>query len=172
MSSNTASIVIGTASTNASHAADLGKLIFIEGKGYKLCKAAATIATAAGRGLVTAFSSGLPTWNVDLAAAAVTDHVVFVPENQVGSTGTTSLISGDYFYAQVSGPAYLLAADTTSVKANGQGIQVSSLGRVSALSVVTVASLILAPGNTIKMTNTAAVSAAGTATTGFLSGLI
>lgn len=99
MGSLTAPIAVGTASTNAVHANDLGKLVLLDGKAYRVCYNTATLANAAGRGLVTARTSGVATWNVALSTntSGTTEDLVFVPDGQVGSTGTTSLIAGDYF---------------------------------------------------------------------------
>jgi hypothetical protein len=110
MAALTQNIVVGTASASANHAPDLGKTVFVDGKIYKVVKATSTIATAASRGVVTAFSAGQPTWSVALPGYPTGNDVLFVPAGQTGSTGTTSIIAGDYFLAQVSGPATALPA--------------------------------------------------------------
>ncbi len=174
MANLTAPITVGTASANAVHAADLGKITWLNGAAYRVCKNTTLLALAASKGLVTAFTAGVPTWNVDLAGAGgYTDFgLVFVPAGQVGSSNTTSLLAGDYFMGQVSGPATFLAANTTMVKVAGQSLSVSSLGLVSAIAVVTTASTVAVPNSSIQATNTAGAAATGAAITGFIAGLI
>ncbi len=104
MSANTLNLVIGTASARAEYAADLGKTVTVNGKRYRLVKAAATIASASGMALVSAQSGGLPTFSVNTSTTANDPTIIgIVPVGQVGSTGTTSIQSGDYFYVQVAG---------------------------------------------------------------------
>lgn len=98
-------IAVGTASTDTALASLLGNVFWSQGKAYKLVKAAADIATAAAKVVVTAVSSGVPTWVVNTTTTADNGLAAgFIPANQVGSTGTTSVLSGDYFLVQVSGP--------------------------------------------------------------------
>lgn len=175
MASLTQSIPVGFASANAQHAADLGKTVFVDGKIFKLVKATSTITTAASRGLVTAFSSGAPTWSVALPSYPVANDVLFVPAGQVGSTGTTSLIAGDYFLAQVSGPATGLAADTAATLAAGTAVSlvqvlvVNSLGQLAAYTPL--ASAVLPIGN-IRSTNTAVASVVSAPITIMVGGLV
>lgn len=115
MSYNAIPINIGTASARAEHAADLGKLIVVDGKMYRLVKAAAAISSAATLVVSTELSSGVPTWNVDLAGTtgcALTHPAGVIPLGQTGSDGGTGLVAGDYFYVQVSGPAKCRSANT------------------------------------------------------------
>jgi hypothetical protein len=103
---------IGTASTATALAADLGKVYFWNGNGYRLVKASTTIALAASQVLVTALSSGVPTWAVtttDTANLWTVAGVVPVGQTGTGAT-TTSLISGDYFLIQISGPTKCVSA--------------------------------------------------------------
>jgi hypothetical protein len=109
-------IAIGSASARAEHKADLGKTITVEGKTYRLVKAGAAIAAASGMLLVTALSGGLPTYAVNTSVTAKDPLIVgVVPIGQVGSTGTTGLVSGDYFYIQVSGFAQVKCTAGTVV---------------------------------------------------------
>lgn len=103
---------VATATTDANLAGDLGKLYFANGKIYRLVKAGATITVAATKTLVTALSSGAPTWSVNTTTTANLHTVAgVVPEGQVGTGATsTTLVSGDYFLIQVSGPAKVIAA--------------------------------------------------------------
>jgi hypothetical protein len=117
-------ITIGTASASTIHAADLGKIIFVDGKGYRLVRANAAIAAAANKVLVrTAGTDG--TWTVDATASANSVLIAgVVPAGQTGSTGTTGLVSGDYFFIQVSGTATPIVV-TGSVAA-GTGLTTST----------------------------------------------
>lgn len=112
---NITPIQVGTASANAAHAADLGKLVLQGGKWYRVVKAEGAIAAAAKKVVATLLSSGAPTWVVDLAGttgASVLTPAGVVPEGQVGSTGGTGLVAGDYFLVQVSGPCKVVSAGT------------------------------------------------------------
>lgn len=167
-------IKVGTASANAAHAADLGKLVFVDGKMYVVAKAASAIAAAAKKGVVTAFSAGVPTWVVDLPVDAIGESFGIIPAGQTGSTGTTGLVAGDYFMLQISGPFTGLAGVTLiKTSATHPGIQVNSLGRVLAFAKVTsiTVSLLQTIRNTGYITNTAACTA-GDDITGVLAGLV
>lgn len=150
----------------------LGQLyIATTGKIYRLAKATSTVALAASLGLVTAYSAGTPTWSCALAGGSVTEDIVFVPVGQVGSTGTTSLIAGDYFLALVSGAHSFITNNTTVVKTAGQCLAVNSLGYVVVITAVTTASLV--PKQTdLQATNTAALTTTTGTITGIVSGLI
>lgn len=103
---------VASASSDTGLAADLGKLYFANGKVYRLVKAGASIATAATKVVITALSSGAPTWAVNTTTSANLHTVAgVIPEGQVGTGATsTTLASGDYFLLQVSGPAKVIAA--------------------------------------------------------------
>jgi len=104
-------IAIGTASANAAHAKDLGRIYPYNGNLYRVTKAGAAIAAAASKTLVTALSSGVPTWSVNTTTTANNWLVAgVVPAGQKGSSGTTGLLSGDYFMLQVSGPTKVISA--------------------------------------------------------------
>lgn len=163
MSTTVASIKIGTASASAVHAADLGKIIFLDGKTYRMCKAGAAVATAASKVLSVTITAGVPTWVVQPGLTPIVNDFVVVPEGQTGSTGTTGLVSGDYFYAQVSGPCVFLTASIANVKTTGVILKGSSLGTVKAY---TVAGLV-----GMRQLNTAAATAVGRPVKGFLTGL-
>lgn len=175
MASLTQNVVVGTASANSAHAADLGKTVFADGKYYKLVKASATIATAASRGLQVAFTAGVPTWSVAIPSFTTANDIVFVPAGQVGSTNTTSLISGDYFLAQVSGPGTGIAADTAATLAIGTAVSlvqplfVNTLGQLAAYTPLF--SLAVVMGN-IRSTNTAVASVASAPITIMIGGLV
>lgn len=104
---------IGTAAASGAHLArDLGKVYFVNGKGYRLVKAAAAIAAAAKKVLITADSGGAPTWAVNTTTTANSANVAgVVPSGQTGSSGTTGLLENDYFLIQVSGSCDVISAD-------------------------------------------------------------
>lgn len=106
-------IPVGTAVTTSSLANLVGSLYQSpDGKVYRLVKAGATIAAVS---LIVNFavSSGVPTWVVTLPSAANSAFVCgVIPSNQVGSAGATGVLSGDYFYLQVSGPTKVTSGET------------------------------------------------------------
>jgi len=169
-----APITVGTASANAAHKADLGKVVFANGKIYVVAKLVTELADAGGRGVVTSFSAGVPTWNVDLPANAQGYAFGVIPDGQTGSTKTTSLLANDYFLLQLSGPCTILSGctliDTTAVQA---GLAVNSLGLILAYAQITSITVSLAQQlrNTSYLTNTAVVALSGDSTA-VLSGLI
>lgn len=172
MATLTAPITIGTASANPSHAADLGKLILIDGKMYRVCKSTGALAAAAKKVLVSAVSSGAPTWNVALGTTAVDAYKfkfrVVVPASQTGSTGTTGLVAGDYFLAQVSGPAQALCA--AGLAAGGSHVLVANtLGQVKVATLTTIIAGRASPGFS---THTAATTIAGAAIGFNIAGLV
>lgn len=140
-----------------------------DGKMYRLCKNSADITAAASKGVVTAFTAGVPTWVTALPSAATTQDVVFIPAGQTGSGLTsTTLLANDYFWGQVSGPAVFLAANTATVKTGAQVLQVNTTGFVQSY----VSSGALEAGTNIQATNSAGASSAGATITGFIAGLI
>lgn len=169
-----APITPGTASANAAHKADLGKVVFANGKIYIVAKLVTTLADAGGRGVVTEFVLGAPTWNVDLPANAQGYGFGVIPKGQKGSTGTTSLLAGDYFLLQVSGPCTILSGctliDTTATQ---PGLAVQSLGLILAYAAITSITVSLSQNlrNTSYLTQSAAVALSGDGTA-VLSGLI
>jgi hypothetical protein len=169
-----APIAVGTASANAAHKADLGKVVFANGKIYVVAKLVTELADAGGRGVVTAFSAGAPTWNVDLPANAQGFAFGVIPKGQTGSTKTSSLLAGDYFLLQISGPCTILSGctliDTTAMQA---GLAVNSLGLILGYAQITSVTVSLAQQlrNTSYLTQSAVVALSGDATA-VLSGLI
>jgi hypothetical protein len=174
MSVNVPFIAVGKASANALNKANLGKMIISNGKMYVLCKNTTLLAAAAKKGLVSAFSAGVPTWNVDLPADATGAPFVIIPAGQVGSDGSTSLLAGDYFLGQISGPFTGLSANTlVRTGAAQNGLFVNSLGRIVAYIAITstTVSTVAHTKNTSYITNTA-VCTAGDDQTGVLAGLV
>jgi hypothetical protein len=108
---------VGFASSATDLANCLGNVCELpNGKVYRLVKAGAAIAAAEGKILVSAVdgTTGERTWVVDVTTTANDPLVAgVVPEDQVGSTGTTGLVSGDYFLLQVAGDAQVLVVDNT-----------------------------------------------------------
>jgi hypothetical protein len=174
MSVNVPFMTPGKASSLAANKANLGKLVISNGKMYVLCQNVTAIADAASRGVVTAYSSGVPSWKVSLPTDVQGYGFGIIPSDQVGSTGTTTLLADDYFLLQVSGPATGLASQTL-IKTTAElapGLAIQSLGLLvvylnSSVGTVTVTRLF----NTGYITNTAAAAVSGTQTC-YLSGLI
>jgi hypothetical protein len=165
-------IKVGTASANAAHAADLGKLIVSDGKMYLVVKAAATIAEAASRGVAIGKTLGVPNWTVNFPADATGRDIGLVPAGQVGSTGTTSLVSGDYFLLQISGPGTALSNSTLIASATRNGLTVNSKGLWTPIaSTSEAASVLTFAANECRFTNTAAVAVSAEVTVQ-LAGLI
>jgi hypothetical protein len=104
---------VGTASAATDLAQHLGQIVETNGglKKYRLVKAGAAIAAAAEMILVGAASGGAYTWAVDTTTTANSYLALgTVPAGQKGSTGTTGLVSGDYFLLQIYGPATVTSA--------------------------------------------------------------
>lgn len=118
MAANTLSIRVGTASSNACHAKDLGKTTVLDGITYRIVKASATLATAAKKVVIDTLSAGVKQNSVAFTTTAQ-DYLVagVVPAGQVGSTGTTSIISGDYFPLIVGGSNVQVLTDATDILA-------------------------------------------------------
>lgn len=115
-------IPVGQASAATNLASHLGtRYQKPSGEVYVLCKAAAAIATCASKVLVTAVSSGVPTYVVNTTTSANNGLVMgVVPAGQTGSDGSTGLLSGDYFWLQVGGPAKVITI--TGSTAIGTGL--------------------------------------------------
>jgi hypothetical protein len=147
-------------------------MILIDGKVYRVCKANGAIAAAAKKVLQSAVSAGAPTWSVALGTTATDAYKckfrVVVPAGQVGSTGTTGLVDGDYFLAQVSGPSQVLCA--AALAAGGSHVLV--VNTLGYLKVATLTTVITGKATIGFSTHTAATTIAG-ATIGFqIAGLI
>ena len=162
MATLTAPITVGTASANSIHAGDLGKLVFSEGKMYRVCKSSAAVASAASKFLTSAVTAGVPTWIVSLDTTAANAYKqkfrVHVPAGQTGTgTTTTTLAAGDYFLAQVSGPATALCA--AALAAGGSHVLVANtLGQLKAATLTTLVTGLSSPAFS---THTAATTIAG-----------
>lgn len=177
MATLTAPITVGTASANAAHAADLGKLVFVDGKMYRLCKASGAIATAAKKVLTSAVSAGAPTWLVSIDTTAGNGYKcrprVLVPAGQTGTgTTTTTLADGDYFLAQVSGPAQALCAAALAGVAGGAGSHVLVVNTLGQLKAATLTTLITAKAGVGFATHTANTTIAGATIGVQLQGLV
>ena len=175
MSLNIPFLSPGEASSYSGNAANLGKMIISNGKIYVLAKNVTALADAAGRGVVTAFVAGVPSWNVSLPADVQGFGFGIIPSNQKGSDGTTTLGANDYFLLQLSGPASGLASSTAFLRTTAEvapGLAIQSLGLLvpylnSSIGTVTVTRL----SNTSYVTNTAAAAVSASQTC-YLSGLI
>lgn len=113
-------IKIGTASANAAHAKDLGKTIVVNGTTYRMFKSTAAVAAAASKVLVTAVSSGTPTYIVATTTSANNSLVAcVVPAGQTGSDGSTGLVAGDYFYGIIQGYADVITVTGSTAISTG-----------------------------------------------------
>lgn len=103
MSSPAFDVTKAVASTDGFPAADLGNVVFADGKAYRLVQAAGTL--AAKQIVVTALSSGVPTWVVNTTTTA-NSHLAagVVPDGHQGAA------ANEYLYVQVSGPAKVISA--------------------------------------------------------------
>lgn len=91
----------------------LGYLYEINGKIYRLVKAAAEITSPAKKCLVTAASSGVPTWAVNTTTTAGN----YLAAGIVPTEYTATIASGSYFFLQVSGAATAIAETTIAAGA-------------------------------------------------------
>jgi hypothetical protein len=106
---------VGKASAATDLANHLGDKVEVGKLTYRLVQAGAAIAAAEKKVVCTKLSSGVPTWVVDVggaSGASVSTPTGVIPVGQTGSTGTTGIVSGDYFLVQISGAAKCLAAAT------------------------------------------------------------
>ena len=153
---------VGTASAATDLENMLGTLYqAADGKVYRLVKSTGALAAAARKFVVSAITAGQPTWNVALnttAAQAYTQRIrVLIPAGQTGSTGTTGLVAGDYFLAQVEGPSTALCA--AALAAGGSHVLVvNTLGQLKAATLTTLVTGLSSPAFT---THTAATTVAG-----------
>lgn len=129
-----------------------------DGKTYRLCKANGAVAAAASKVVQSSLLSGVPTWQMSISTTAYKQRVrAVVPAGQVGSTGTTGLIDGDYFLAQVSGPSVAQCAAALAV--GGSLLLIcNSLGQLKASTLTTA---IAARASVGFSTHTAATTIAG-----------
>ncbi len=96
----------GSMTSQAVTAADLGKLYIIAGNIHRVVQATSSISSPAGKVLVTALSSGVPTWSVATSVTANDKTVAGV----VPAAYTATIAAGAYFMLQVSGPCLALSA--------------------------------------------------------------
>ena len=110
---------VGTASSATDLFGSLGqRVVLANGKVYRLCRAAAAIAAAAGKVLVSAVDAitGERTWVVNTTTTANNALVSgVIPGVQAGTVSTTGLALGDYFLLQVGGDAQCLVGDNSAV---------------------------------------------------------
>jgi len=110
---------VGTASAATDLANCLGNIYHRpNGKVYRLVRAAAAIAAAAGKVLASAVdaTTGERTWVVNVTTTANDPLVAgVVPGVQAGTASTTGLAADDYFLLQVAGDAQCLVADNSAV---------------------------------------------------------
>lgn len=100
-------IAVGTKSTFAGHASDLGNVYQIGAKSYIMCKAAGTIASAGRKALASALDSTtkLPTYAMSTTTTANDETVLGVCD-----ASQVDLAAGDFFLLQCAGPAEVISA--------------------------------------------------------------
>lgn len=102
---------------------DLGSVTWDGDKAYRLVKAAAEIAAAAGKVLVTAYASGVPTWAVNTTTSAGNVNVAGIVPQGIGT-----IPAGAFFYVQCSGP--VVAVMSTDGAVGGSASTSTTAGRV------------------------------------------
>jgi hypothetical protein len=140
--------------------AEYGKLRWIDGKAYRLVKANAAIAAAANK-VVVKTAGTANTWTVNTTTSSAAQLVAgVIPAGQVGSDGSTGLVSGDYFLVQVAGEATPII--TTNALAAGTGIVTDTTAgqgaTVSATYAATTQGAIYAILNVASVTNSPTVA--------------
>lgn len=164
---NTLPFPVGQQSGSAVYANNLGQKYNSNGTWYRLCKASSAL--TANWVVCTAYSSGVPTWNVDSTTTANdADAVGFVP----ASYGTGGVTSGNYFLLQISGnitPLFAATTLTVTVALNSLGTATVA-GYVQSIGTGTTA--YDASAHIGWATNTAAVTAAGLAGKAVIGGLL
>jgi hypothetical protein len=101
----------GDYSTNAAHAADLGKSYRVGARTFVLCKATAAISTPANKVVATALGGAAnakaPTWSVATTTTAFDPNSVgLIPAEY----GTVTIPISAYFLVQTGGPALAICA--------------------------------------------------------------
>ncbi len=171
---NVLPLAVGSSSTSASFAGNLGEVYEVGAAGspgwklYRMVKNGA-VALVKNAAVVTAFTLGLPTWVVVASDTANDPNVAGVVPADVGSTGVPI---GAYFLVQVAGAATPNAAATTLSRTSiGPIITTGTAGTVQAFTAVTDPAVVVAAtmGNA---TNSAAVTAAQLPITVWLEGLL
>jgi hypothetical protein len=136
---------------------------------YRLVKATAAIATPSGLGVVSAISSGVKTWSVNLPATAQLPGDGLIPT----AYGSTTIALGSYFWIQVSGPSSAISTETTAI---GNSATLSQLSLATTGYVNIIASgldpVVVQNAVFCVATNTAVCTAAGKSIAVQLSGLI
>jgi hypothetical protein len=136
---------VGTASAATDLANQLGNVFHAaDGKSYRLVKASAAMAACASLAVATEVSSGAPTWVVNFpgqSGASIYAPVGIIPVGQVGSTGTTGLLAGDYFLVQIGGVTKHITASSVALGdaigatgTAGKGDNTTTLGLVYAVA--------------------------------------
>jgi len=132
---NLPAIPIGTASTSSSLAALLGQQVELGNNTYRLVKASADIANAAGAVCNTTIVTSAPSWLVAASSTAIDPLAVgIIPQGQVGSGSTsTTVYSGEYFYIQTAGITKVKTAGTIAAS-TGLTAGSVALGQAAAVS--------------------------------------
>lgn len=105
-----APLKVGEKSSATDLAGSLGALYEIDGKLYRLVKFTSAITDPENKVVITAFSAGAPTWNVDTTTTATSAAVAGV----VPSSLTDDIAASDYALVLVKG-AGTVASGTTAI---------------------------------------------------------
>lgn len=114
MPSTSLPLSIGSTSTNASLASLLGSRYTVATangeKTYILVKSAASLASPARKIVLSALSTGLPTFICDVTSTAALQPAFVIP-----SVYTATIATGTYYMAQVYGAAEVLSAAACAI---------------------------------------------------------
>ena len=171
---NVLPLAVGSSSTSASFAGNLGEVYEVGNTGapgwklYRMCKCGA-VALAKNAVVSTAFSAGQQTWVVAVTAVANDPNVAGVVPADVGTTGVPI---GAYFLLQIGGAALANAAATTLTNTSlGPVLASGTAGTVQAFTAVTDPAVVMAAALG-QATNTAGITAAGLPIAVWLEGLL
>lgn len=127
---NVLPFAVGTATTKVD-AGLIGQDFSVGQKRYRLVKVVHAIATCTKLVCSKVMSAGADTFTVELAgtnSTSLNDIAGVIPSGQIGSSGTTGLLAGDYFLIQIGGEATCICASSVAA---GDGIAaVSTAGKV------------------------------------------
>lgn len=132
---NLPAIPIGTSSTASALAGLLGQEVVLDNKTYRLVKASADIANAAGAVCKTTIVGNNVSWLAEATQTAIDPLAVgIIPQGQVGSGSTsTTVYSGEYFYIQTAGITKVKTAGTIAAS-TGLTAGSVALGQAAAVS--------------------------------------
>lgn len=141
---------IGEWTTDADLAGDLGKIYFSNGRGYRLCKMTANLTSAVRQVVVTALSSGVPTWVVSATTTA-------------NLTTAVGLLAPDLFNGKTTLTGTAIASNGTDITASSTApafglVQISGHSTGTSVAAVTVG-VMLGTSTTTGQLDTASITA-------------